>query len=691
MKKRYITIALALLCKCALWAQEVKVKSFALDPTDLTAQHENVKDANGDICALIKVQILDGKVKFEGDIIGQPKHSQNEYYVYVINGTQRLKISSENAMPAEIEFEKYGIDEVKGGSTYVLKMQMPEKAPGATFEVGMPDVTIVVDGKSYKSDATGGLDLPLNKGKHTFAVSMKGYKSSQGSFEIDNLPVIKQIVMLRGDGMAEKGLLTMTYPLNAEFSITPINDAAQPVKKKIMTGEQIALNGMYQISFEKKKYKSQTMVVSVEPGKEVKRAFVNVALDADDRLITNDFSKAFKEYKKLADKGDDLAQYKVGCCYYDGKGTIPNSSLALSYWMKAANHGNMDACRKLVAASSNELSKKEWLMKLADNGNVNAMIQLAYSSTGNAKVQWLQKASALGSPLAYLELGQMYYDGEGILQNYTRAYRYFTLAAANDYPKAKERILDYTYFGLDNQEADKKKAVEGYEKMGGNLSDDGIYKVGMYYYDVAHDMEKADSWFSRFKDVQLKNVHVSGKARDIFEHMGDEFEKKQEYSKSIYYYQLCTCEKLALKKAGIFLKLGEAFRLGRFVNTSYDKAFSYYKKACELNDKDGFCWLGYCYEKGYGTSKDLAMAVQLYQKADQMGSSLASGYLGTMYAMGKGGLPKNMDKAEFLWKKAANAGQISAVRNLVKLYEKIKKNQTEFQKWSKKLEQLEKK
>lgn len=688
MKKRYIAIALALLCKCAIWAQEVKVKSFELDPTDLTAQHENVKDANGDICALIKVQILDGKVKFEGDIIGQPKHSQNEYYVYVINGTQRLKISTEDAMPAEIEFEKYGVEEVKGGSTYVLKMQMPEKAPGATFEVGMPGVNIVVDGKSYKTDAAGGLDLPLNKGRHAFVVSMKGYKSLSDTLEIDKLPVIKNIVLQRGDGMVDKGLLTITYPLDAEFSITPVNDeAAQPVKKKVMTGEQIALNGMYQVSFEKKKYKPQIMTVFVEPGKEVKRAFVNVALDADDRLMSNDFSKAFKEYKKLADKGDDLAQYKVGCCYDEGKGTVPNSSLAIGYWTKAAARGNMDACRKLVMAASNEANKKEWLLKLADNGDVDAIMQLANSSMGNAKMQWLQKASDLGSPLAYFDLGQMYYEGEGVQQNYTRAYRYFE--KSNGYSKANERILDYTYFGLDNQEADKKKAVEGYEKIGEKLSDDGIYKVGMYYYDVVHDMDKADSWFSRIRDVQLNDVHLTDKAREVFLEMAVNFEQKQEMSKSLFYYQLCSCDKIGLKEANVYNKLGNAFRLGRYVNADYGKAFAYYQKASNMGNKDGYCWLGYCYEKGYGISKDLTMAVQLYQKADMLGSEIASGYLATMYAKGEGGLPKNMDKAEYLWKKAANANQISAVRNLVKLY-KSKKNQNEFQKWSKKLEQLEK-
>lgn len=158
MKKKYVAIVLALLCKCSIWAQDIKVKSFELDPTDLTAQHENVKDANGDMCALIKVQILAETVKFEGDIVGLPKHKQNEYYVNVIDGTQRLKLSTENTMPIEIEFSQFNIDEVKGGNTYVMQIQMPEKAPGATFELGMPNVPIIVDGKSYKTDDTGGLD-----------------------------------------------------------------------------------------------------------------------------------------------------------------------------------------------------------------------------------------------------------------------------------------------------------------------------------------------------------------------------------------------------------------------------------------------------------------------------------------------------------------------------------------------------
>lgn len=106
------------------------------------------------------------------------------------------------------------------------------------------------------------------------------------------------------------------------------------------------------------------------------------------------------------------------------------------------------------------------------------------------------------------------------------------MAESLGYAKAQERILDYTYLGLDNQEVNKKKAVEGYEKMLANLSDDGLYKIGMYYYDEVKDMAKADTYFLRIKDIQLNNVHLSGLARGVFLNMAHYYEKKAKVSLS---------------------------------------------------------------------------------------------------------------------------------------------------------------
>lgn len=685
-------MALALICKCVLLAQEVKVQSFELDQTDLTAQHENVKDSNGDMCALIKVQIMDDKVTFEGDVIKQAEKNPNEYYVFVIDGTQRLKLSASNAIPVEVEFSKYGIDEVKGGLTYVLKMKMPEQTPGAVFEVGMPNVTIIVDGKKYTTDAMGGLDLPLANGHHTFTVSKEGYYTYEGTINIDKIPVIKTIEMKRGDGLLNMGLLAITYPLNSSFTIVPLNASAiKPKKNTVITGQQIPLNGDYLIKFSKKKYQPLTYPISVKPGDNIKLALSNVALEADARLMANDYAKAFKEYKKLADKGDDLAQYKLGDFYFDGKGTAANRDMAIEYWNHAAKQGNMNACLKLYKYSRTPADKLQWLSKIAENGNGDAMLLLSrfYREQNDKKqmMQWLQKACNAGCNQALYDMGEMYYYGDGYKQNYSRAYKYFNVAAVHGNTQAKEKIADYQYLGLEGTEQDKKAAVETYQKLGNKLSDDGIYRIGQYYYDEYEKngdtlfLKLADDTFRRL-NPDAANVHWTANAHDIFYRLAD---KQKEDAAAIFYYRLC--EKTGRKDAKVYNALGRAYRLGYGVNSDNLKAYQYYKKSSDMGDKDGFCFLGLCYELGLGVNANQTEAAKLYQHAIDLGSTTAAGYLGTLYYTGIAGLPKNTKKAVEMWTTAANANHISSIKNLIRYY-KAKKNNKMLQYWNKTLKKI---
>lgn len=691
MKKRYLAIALALLCKCSVWAQELKVISFEADPFDMTAQQANKKDGNGETCALVKVQILSDKVRFDGDIVGQPQHNQNEYHVYLVPECQRLSISTDNTMPSDIEFGDYGIEELKGGCTYILKLEMPEKAPGAIFEIGMPDVTIVVDGEEYTTDASGGLDLSLNNGEHTYKISKSGYKTYEGTIVVDKIPAIRKIEMQRGDGLQNKGLLSFTYPLNSEFTIVPVNALSQPPSKSVIaTGEQIALNGTYQIRFNKKKYVPKTIAVTVTPGDDIKMALSGIALEADKRLESNDYSKAFKDYRKLANKGDDLAQYKLGCFYFEGKGTSADRSLAMNYWENAAKQGNMDAYRKLVENETDAEKKLKWIQKLAENGDGESMVALAYIYEKNKDwermKQWLQKACAMDYPKAHYQMGEIYYEGKGCEQNYSKAYKYYKVAVARDYVLAKERLLDYLYLGLADIKQNKKEAVDGYLNLGGQLSDDGKYKIGMYYYEEYEknsDNKMLDLAKSSFTSIDptSSNVHWTAKAQDVFWRLA----KSEAGDNAVHYYRLC--ETAGRQSAQLFTKLGDAYRLGKGVNASPSTAYTYYSKASEMNDKDGICWLGFCYEKGIGVTRDLSQAVKLYQHAEQMGSKLASGYLGTMYAQGAGGLSKDMATALKKWTDAAKNGHKSSIRNLIKYY-KSKKNSKEETYWNKMLQNV---
>lgn len=211
--------------------------------------------------------------------------------------------------------------------------------------------------------------------------------------------------------------------------------------------------------------------------------------------------------------------------------------------------------------------------------------------------------------------------------------------------------------------------------------------ISMFYYDQYDEggnnlyLSLAKNYFSKLHPETAK-VHWTAKAQDIFHRIA----KLSPTNEAVFYYRLC--ETAGKKSADIYNKLGTAYRLGYGVNANANAAYSYYQKSKSLGDKEGICWLGFCYEKGLGTLKNLEEAVNLYKQAESLGSTTAAGYLGTLYAQGAGGLPKDMKKAVALWTKAGNDDNLSAIRNLIKYYQR-QKNTKQVQYWNGRLKKVQ--
>lgn len=213
-------------------------------------------------------------------------------------------------------------------------------------------------------------------------------------------------------------------------------------------------------------------------------------MEADQYFKSGNYKKAFKEYNKLAKNNDDLALLRLGNCYMDGKGVPANRELAISYWRKATEQGNMQAYIYLRDSEHSMQGKLVWLEQAASKGDKNSITLLIkyYKEHKEWKEvkRWLDEIFALDAPSAdaYYEMGELYYRGDrGVKQNFSRAYKYFANAASQGHTLAKERIIDYTYLGLDGKKTDPQKAIADYLQLE-QLSDDGNYKVGMYYYDI---------------------------------------------------------------------------------------------------------------------------------------------------------------------------------------------------------------
>lgn len=89
-----------------------------------------------------------------------------------------------------------------------------------------------------------------------------------------------------------------------------------------------------------------------------------------------------------------------------------------------------------------------------------------------------------------------------------------------------------------------------------------------------------------------------------------------------------------------------------------------YKKRMKLNDAEAFFMLGGAYARGeLGLQEDMSKALELWNKAADLGSCMAHYSLGIMYNIADG-VERDLDKAIHHWKLAAMGGHEMARQHL---------------------------
>ena len=115
--------------------------------------------------------------------------------------------------------------------------------------------------------------------------------------------------------------------------------------------------------------------------------------------------------------------------------------------------------------------------------------------------------------------------------------------------------------------------------------------------------------------------------------------------------------------------LGDMYFYGRGgLSQSYLDAQSWYLKAAQQDWPDAQYRLGVMYEKGIGTGKDVAKAVQLYRSAAEHGYAEAQNLMGILYSTGSNGVTEDDKQALDWFQKAADQGLAKAQKNLGDMY-----------------------
>ncbi len=136
-------------------------------------------------------------------------------------------------------------------------------------------------------------------------------------------------------------------------------------------------------------------------------------------------------------------EYELGLAFYNGEGQEKNIGEAIKHFEIAANAGNLEAMNNLGVIYAKEEQyrnldlSKTFFTKASELGLAQSTLNLGkisyykdYGQVDNKKaLRYYEHALKQGSIEAAFLLGNAYYFGERVEQDYSKAIHYLTIAA----------------------------------------------------------------------------------------------------------------------------------------------------------------------------------------------------------------------------------------------------------------------
>lgn len=142
------------------------------------------------------------------------------------------------------------------------------------------------------------------------------------------------------------------------------------------------------------------------------------ALDGTNGSAVN-LPDGVKFLTQAAEKGQAVAQYRLGTLYERGQGIPADAAKAAHWYEMAANQGNRKAMHNLAVSYASGATGKKNMAEAA---------------------RWFAKAAALGLSDSQFNLAVLYERGDGVPQSLLDAYKWYSIAAAAGDTESKARI-----------------------------------------------------------------------------------------------------------------------------------------------------------------------------------------------------------------------------------------------------------
>lgn len=313
-------------------------------------------------------------------------------------------------------------------------------------------------------------------------------------------------------------------------------------------------------------------------------------------------------------------------------------------------------------------------------------------------------AADLDDPAEQYKLGEQYYRGDGVIQDYAEALQWFMKAAEQELPEAQNRVGDI-YRNGQGVEQDYAEAVKWYRKAADEGSSDAQNSLASMYfngYGVAQNYGVALKWFQ--KSAKRGNIEAQNSMGNIYR---DGLGVQQDFEEALKWYQKSADQ----GNADAQNSLGGMYLAGNGVDENASEALKWYQKSANQGNANAQNSLGNLYHEGQGTKQNYAEALKWYLQSANQGNADAQNSLGNMYysqeavaedPAGAGLLNKmknifgkkkkdpaqlNYAEAAKWYLKAAEQGNADAQQRLGDMYEEgqgVEQNDEEAWKWHQK-------
>lgn len=377
-------------------------------------------------------------------------------------------------------------------------------------------------------------------------------------------------------------------------------------------------------------------------------------------------SRAYKLFRKAADRGHTLAKTFVGDSYNQSGYGIPMDRDEAIRWYRSAK-----PALSFLAKKENPVAMVQY-GQMYDDG-------LGVEQNCPTAVKWYRKAAEQGHARAQFALGRNYMEGEGVKQDEAEAIALYRKAAEQNYARAQHE-LGFCYSAGIGVEKNDSKAVEWYRKAAEQGLSAAQNKLGLRYTNgkgVKKDHIEAFKWYRKAAEQN----YAKGQYNLGYSFFAGEGVTRS-YSEAIEWFQKAARQ----GHADAQQKLGAMYYHGSGVTKSHTTAMKWYHMAAEQGLAKSQSILGEAYQNGTGVSVDDSEAFKWFLKAAKQNHVEAQMYLGYRYYHGKG-TPQDYGEALKWWRKAAAKNQVESLHNLGWMYssgEGVTKNPVESAKWYRK-------